>query len=264
MFNSLRYKIARKYDPILDPKQRLNMIEHFTQKPWNKWDHENMQVFIPSQVDVSLGNFCKITAREATRKEMSRLEDEFKEDCRVWETDHRKKFWKYLSGALTSRRRVNVHKPGRLSMFSEIVHKGINPSLWLFDEWHGSDGNDELGRAGNNYFEVDVVESGPCAIQNKQCVFFSAHWGKSSSSRKMKNDFVRGDYSNRPHYYEVQWDGEGNFVWLMDGVCVFEKKIVLHPDVAPKILVTLGVTEDIKNKVVWRIQEVYFDGEWKR
>jgi len=251
--NKLWYLISPKFNPTVNDEDLVN-FNSMSKKPLHKWDQNNLQVYTPDMVDRRIRS-CTLHVKEMSEKEKLKYWREFLKDCEDWETQRKMQPWDYKSGCLTGDR-VDVHIPGRIVAKCHMAHGQIAPSVWMYDEWHESHQNDPYNRPGDHYFEVDLFESGPTTLQSKECVFFSIHSGKGFDDRRLWNSRLNGNFSNKLNYYEVQWDGYGRFVWLLNGVRVFEKKVDLHPDVAPVLVVTLGVTQPTNSRS-WSV-----DGLW--
>lgn len=253
----LRYCLSKKYTPVISSSHLLSKKD-FDIKPGSKWDQNNLQVYFKSQVYFDRNSGIEIIAEKMNEYDKNGFWEEFLYDCQTWETQRRQEPWEYISGALTSKERVDIHSPGRIVVACQMVHGQIAPSVWLHDEWHESHGNDPLNRPGDYYFEADVFESGPTSIQNKKCVYFSLHNGESSSDRKIWNKRLNGDFSRKLNYYELQWNS-GNFLWLLNGVVMMKKSIPIHNLAAPKIKITLGVTQEMQEEPrSWNIDEIYY------
>ncbi len=252
MLKTLRYKLSKKYNPIISG-QKLTLSD-FRMGANSKWDQRNLQVYQPSQIYSMNNGFCRIKAGRGPEKTMDRLWEEFQNDCLTWEHNRMSVPWEYISGALSSKKRIDIFTPGRIVVQCPMVHGIAAPSVWLFDEWHESHENDPLHRKGDCYFEIDMFESGPCPSRNYNHVYTSSHQGTTSSNRESNNAIIRGDFSDS-NFYELQWDN-GLFIWLINGVAVMEKFVKLNPQINPRILITLGVIKPMTKSVTWNINSI--------
>ena len=257
MLSTLKYRLGTKYQPLMDECHEMNLSDFHARGP-EKWDQNNLQVYQASQVKPYVNGFCKLKAEKGSHKRMDKLWREFEKDCLLWETRRIIEPWEYLSGALESKKRIDIHVPGRIVIECPMVQGAVGPSVWLFDEWHQDDMNDPLHRKGDHYFEIDIFESGPTLNKKQKCVYCSLHEGTGSDNRTHGGETIRGDFT-KTHYYELQWK-DGVFYWLINGVLVMRRYVDLNKDVSPKLLVTLGVTQGIPEDVVWKIQSIKYSG----
>uniref|UniRef100_A0A6M3KD72 Uncharacterized protein n=1 Tax=viral metagenome TaxID=1070528 RepID=A0A6M3KD72_9ZZZZ len=204
----------------------------------DKWDQNNLQVYRKENVIINQDGLW-LRIEKMSENDKQEQWDKFLKDCAVWEIQRKLTPWIFWSGAIISKGYFDVLSEGRIIVPSNIPQGQVGMGIWLVDEWHEKDKNTD--RKGNYYFEADFPEAGKNFIQKHWCLFFSMHDGLSINQRNLSVTKIHGRFDETV-LNELEWDGEGNFTFSLDGIPLKHSFVELNPDVRPSLLITYAIT----------------------
>jgi hypothetical protein len=266
LFNTIRYLLSKKTEPRFDNYTRIiTDFRELNERTCDRFDISGKQYYYSGPTKDGL-----FTCYPIEDNESKRLYDEYVKYTASWGPLVSPRYkWEYGSMACNSYNqfRLDIYKPGRIVVKANISNGWSAP--WLYSSQNSGDyiNNPSMlpidlqFSPRDYYWEIDVFE----AFQddsNTSRLSFSGHYG-TQVDRKMKTSNIKGLFdTSKMHYFEVTWDGVGNWTWLLDSVVV-GKQFIYQPldPIYPYFMLTLAASTTIDHKdsnVDWKVDYVKF------
>jgi hypothetical protein len=260
---STKYLLSRKLEPVFnDYKKIITNFSELTPKMQDPYDLTGVQIYVSGPTNDGL-----FTSVRMTTEEVDYYYDQFIEyytsigvpiPTPLYE-------WEFKSQACNSYSlfRLDIYKPGRIVSKCTLPKYGW-ASVWLYISMNKGDfANpyllpiDKPTEPREYYFEIDLFESMRNTFLQKD--IFSGHYGTQTNRQKKTNNVIKS-YDDKLHYCEVIWDGNGNWKWYLDSVCVHCANIPQPTEkVYPYLLLTLGLNTPIvpeSDFVQWNVDYI--------
>jgi hypothetical protein len=266
VYNAIRYLLSKKSEPKFDNYTRI--ITNFSElepKMTREFDINGRQYY--SSGPSSDGEFL---CSNITMEESDALYEKYVKEMTPYGPVPPPRYrWVFESMACHSYNqfRVDINKPGRIVVKCNITKNGW-PSPWLYTSQNEGDINkpsmypiDKIYGPRNYYWEVDMFET----FQDNSFtsrISTAGHYG-TQLDRKMKSRSLTWPFDPEAmHYFEVVWDGNGNWMWLLDSVLIHDRFIPQPPDpIYPYFIMTLAATTNERidgGNVKWKVDYVKF------
>jgi len=236
-----------KNDDIDEPQNGINLLKNLNVRHFERWGH-NLDYHIKSKTILKNNKLVLTASKDKTVY--------FNWDKWDWLYEPKEGYdqvYNYSSGRCDTKDKVtlDLYKAGKIiSKHTTPQDVGVVLSIWIYFEEHPKDKHKPKR---DMYFEIDTFETEPALRSHPLGLIFTSYLGTKSANAKRKTTWLKSSI-NGTHVTELSWDGNGRFVWKLDGVVVKRDKMKLPEGIKPYVIYSLGINEEmryVEGQVLW-------------
>lgn len=225
----------------------IDILRHLTVRHFEDWTHNldyynKMQTYLNNILILAVGRDRHVYFNWKTWKWSYTKQNE--------DDQH----YTHSSGRCDSKGKltIDIYNPGKITSKHTTPQHGAVFAIWIYFEEHPRDFHHPDR---DMYFELDIFETEPSDTDRRvKGLIFTSFLGEQHEGSRLETVWFKKELKGI-HYTELEWDGNGNFTWRLDGVVMKKKHIDLPPNIEPYVIYSLGTKQDVLSQgtVYWSI-----------